>query len=275
MAIDIHNHVFFPFGVPYTLEPERLLNSGVFEHVCLLSTGNVFAAYDGDDDLHILRLAKEYDGFFVPFAYLDFTKPPHIVDDFHRRGYAGLKAIFPPFAYDDERCFPFYERAEKHSMPILFHLGGSGYFPPDQVTFPARRFASKNMLVITLDLVAKLFPKLPLIGGHFGGGRDAYDLAVYIAKGHPNVYLETSCSVVERGSDELLKDALAVLGPEKILFGSDTRLDGPVTKVAMWESRLDALGVEPSARERILSRNAEKLIAESGFCHKNIVLDEG
>ncbi len=274
MAIDIHNHLHFPFGTPYTLEPDRLVESGVLERAVLLSVGNAWTSYTQDEDEEILRLARAYDGFFVPFAHLDLTRPPESVDELHQRGFAGLKAIFPPFAYDDERCLPFYERAERHGMPILFHLGGSGYFPPEQVTLPAHRFASKNMLVITIDLVAKLFPKLPIIGGHFGGGRDSYDLAVYIAKGHPNVYLETSCSVVERGEVGLIKDALDVLGPEKILFGSDSRLDAPVAKVAFWEARLDEIQAGPVAREKILRANAAKLIAESGFDPGHIVLQE-
>ena len=33
---------------------------------------------------------------------------------------AGLKAIFPPFAYDDERCFPFYELAERYRPRFAF-----------------------------------------------------------------------------------------------------------------------------------------------------------
>ena len=273
MAIDVHNHVFFPSGTPYTLDPELLLGAGVFERVCLLSLGAIWRDYTEDTDREVLRLAKEYDGFFVPFAYLDFTRPPECVEEFHRKGYAGLKAIFPPFPYDDERCFPFYERAERHGMPVLFHLGGSGYFPPEQVTIPAPRFASKNMLLIPVDLVAKVFPQLPIICGHFGGGRDDYHRAVYTAKGHPNVYLETSCSVVERGPVELIRDALEVLGPDKILFGSDTRLEGPVRKVELWQKRLDEIGAGSIAKAKFLRANAERLIDASGFDPKRIVLD--
>jgi predicted TIM-barrel fold metal-dependent hydrolase len=272
MAIDIHNHLHFPFGTPYTLEPERLIRPGVLRRVCLLSVGNCWPSYTQDEDETILGLAKTHDGFFVPFAHLDFTRLPEIVDEFHRRGFAGLKAIFPPFAYDDERCLPFYERAEKHRMPILFHLGGSGYFPPDQVTLPAARFASRNMLLITVDLIAKLFPKLPIICGHFGGGQDDYERAIYTAHGHPNVYLETSCSVVERGEASLIKDALARLGPGKILYGSDSRLDGPVTKVAFWQKRLAEIGADPVTAEEFLGATAERLIGESGFDPRRIVL---
>lgn len=275
MAVDIHNHLHFPFGEPYTLEPERLVRSGVLQRVCLLSVGNCWTTYTRDEDEELLRLAKAYDGFFVPFAHLDFCRPADSVDDFHRRGFAGLKAIFPPFAYDDERCFPFYERAERYCMPVLFHLGGSGYFPPEQVTLPPQRFASKHMLLITIDLVAKLFPRLPIICGHFGGGVDDYQRALYTAKGHPNVYLETSCSAVERGEPGLMREALEVLGPDKILYGSDSRLDGPVTKVAFWRERLAQIGAGPVATEKILVQNAEKLIAESGFDPGHIILDAG
>lgn len=274
MAIDIHNHLHFPFGEPYTIEPERLLNSGVLRRVCLLSVGNCWTAYTPNEDEELLRLAKAYDGFFVPFAHLDFTQPAEIVDDFHRRGFAGLKAIFPPFAYDDERCFPFYERAERYGLPVLFHLGGSGYFPPAEVTLPPERFASKHMLLITVDLVAKFFPQLPIICGHFGGGVDDYQRSLYTAKGHPNVYLETSCSVVERGEASFIREALETLGPEKILYGSDSRLDGPITKVAFWRERLAAIQASPAAIERILGENAEALISASGFDPRRIVLGD-
>ncbi|HJN17654.1 MAG TPA: amidohydrolase family protein, partial [Armatimonadota bacterium] len=189
--------------------------------------------------------------------------------------FAGLKAIFPPFAYDDERCFPFYERAERYRMPVLFHLGGSGYFPPEQVTLPPQRFASKHMLLITVDLVAKLFPRLPIICGHFGGGIDDYQRALYAAKGHPSVYLETSCSAVERGEPWLIKEALEVLGPDKILYGSDSRLDGPVTKVAFWRDRLAEVQAGPVATEKILRQNAEQLIVASGFDPGRIILGAG
>jgi len=130
VTIDIHNHVFFPSDTPYTLDPELLVGSGVFERVCLLSLGSIWTEYTEDTDREVLRLAKEYDGFFVPFAYLDFAKSPECVEEFHRKGHAGLKAIFPPFPYDDERGWwgQFTDRRGELHRANAEHLRRTGNF---------------------------------------------------------------------------------------------------------------------------------------------------
>ncbi|MDO9464689.1 MAG: amidohydrolase family protein [bacterium] len=277
MIVDAHNHFFFPTNKPgvkaVLLDPSVLVNSGVIKRTWLLSTGDTFAGLKGNQDQQILHLAKTYKGFFVPFAYLDFTKKPDIVDYFHKQGFAGLKAIFPPFAYDDERCFPFYEKAEKSKMPILFHVGGSPYWVPEQMQIGPERMASKNMLIITLDLVAKMFPKLVIITAHMGG-KHSYDFAVYFAKGHPNVYLDTSCSIVERDSPDKIKEVIKIVGPDKILFGSDVRGDGPIKKALFWKSYFEAKMRDQEIGHKIMSLNAERIISESGFNWKNINLSK-
>lgn len=279
MIVDAHNHLFFPTNTnnpavkTCPIDVDALMKSKVLSRIWLLSLSNIFkqVGHAGvNQDQEILRLAKKHKGFFVPFAYLDFTQTPEIIDRFHEQGFAGLKAIFPPFAYDDERCFPFYKKAEKHSMPILFHVGGSPYWHPEQMLIGPERMASKNMLIVTLDLVAKMFPKLIIIGAHMGG-RHSYDFAMYLTKGHPNVYLDISCSIVDagRGNEEKIKEVIGIVGAHKILFGSDSRGDTPIKKALFWRSFFDACMGEKIG-DQIMGFNAEKIIAESGFNWKNI-----
>jgi predicted TIM-barrel fold metal-dependent hydrolase len=288
--IDAHNHLIWPHGLcysagkmsgdaskansPHILDPQTTINAGVIQKMWVLSTGNCVRHPYPDVDEALLELARKYPDFIVPFAYLDFEKSPHIVDDFKRRGFAGLKAIFPHKPYDDESFFPFYEKAEKHHMPILFHVGGAGYDPPDvglftNETFPWRA-ASRNMLVITLDLIAKIFPKMTIIAAH-AGGRDGFERCLDLARSHPSFYFDLSCSPLERGWRPRTQEAIEYAGADSILFGSDSRGDGPTAKALDWKSYLESASwSRPEYVTKILSENAERIIAESGYDPANM-----
>lgn len=80
--------------------------------------------------------------------------------------------------------------------------------------------------------------------------------------------------MVERGEVPFIREALETLGPEKILYGSDSCLDGPITKVAFWQQRLAEIQASPAAIEQILGENAEALITASGFDPRRIVLSD-
>lgn len=80
---------------------------------------------------------------------------------------------------------------------------------------------------IDLHAVALAFPDLPFVIPHFGAGylREA----LMVADLCPNVYFDTSSSnrwiVCEPGASDLasvFRRALAVLGPKRLLFGSDS-----------------------------------------------------
>jgi predicted TIM-barrel fold metal-dependent hydrolase len=150
-------------------DPDTLAKSGVLTRVWMLSGNGIVTGQATDDE--VLELHRKYPDVIVPFAWLDFEKPPQSVDDFHARGFVGLKTQFPALPYDDESYFPFYERAERLGMPIVFHIGGSCQFSYDFLpigkTHP-RRVCHKNMVPITLDLVAKTFRNLKIIGAHLG-----------------------------------------------------------------------------------------------------------
>jgi len=273
MIVDAHNHLIWPnresAADPHVLDPQLLIDSGVIQRAWVLSTGNAFKHPFPDQDEAVLALAKKFPDFVVPFAYLDFEKPREFVARCRERGFAGLKAIFPPWPYDDDRSLPFYELAEEHRMPVMFHVGGSPYWDPRLLGVPPARLASRNMFIQTLDLVAKLFPRLPIIAAHMGGAH-SYDFAIYFAKGHPNVYLDIACSILREEPDRM-RDVLRVLPSEKILFGSDSRGDTPVKKARHWKTYFETRAWATDAMQaNILGANAERIIAESGFDPANI-----
>jgi len=271
MIIDCHNHLVWPNpgADPWILDPQALIDSGVISKAWILSTGDCMRHPFEDQNEAVLDLARKFPDFCIPFAYLDLEKEPETVDRFAEQGFAGLKAIFPHKPYDDESFFPFYERAERHRMPILFHVGGAGYDPPDvglfaNKTFPYRA-ASKNMLIITLDLVAKVFPKLTIIAAHMGG-RDGFQRCLALARQHPNFHFDLACSPLARHWLHQTREVIEYCGVDKILFGSDTRHDSPIIWAQFWKHYL--LTRPWSCREyarKILGENAARIIAESGY----------
>jgi len=267
--IDAHNHLVWPFNEPewrepVLLDPQVLIGSGLFHRVWVMSTGNCFRHDYGDENERILQLARSYPDFIVPFAYLDFEAPIESIDAFHEQGFAGLKAIFPPASYDDERFFPFYERAEQLRMPVYFHVGGSPYWHPAALNIPPRRLASRHMMIQTLDLPAKLFPELAIVCAHMGGAH-SYDFALYFARGHARVYLDMSCSIL-RDEPDRIRHVLAAVGADKVLFGSDTRGDGPIRKARFWRQYFEAPEFEDrEAGAEIMGGVAERILCDSSF----------
>lgn len=87
------------------------------------------------------------------------------IDRFHAAGFRGLGEMSGPhYAYDDRRYWPIYERAEKYHMILLFHTGIVNRIHPEIPT----DVSSDRMRPSTLDLIARRFPKLTVIGAHLG-----------------------------------------------------------------------------------------------------------
>lgn len=280
IIVDAHNHLVFPNnGVrandPDITDPQRLIDLGGIDQMWFLSVGDCIRHNFGNLDEAILDLARRFPSFAIPFAYLDFRKRPKIVDEFKAAGFAGLKCHFPHIPYDDERNFPFYERAEKLSMPIVFHAGGAGYDPPDvgdfaNFTYPEGAL-NRNTVVETLDPICKYFPKLTVIGAHMGG-RKGFHYCVEMARSNRNFHFDLSCSPLVRHWLEQTRDVIEYCGPEKILCGSDNRGDRPIIIANFWKYYLMTRPWgQAKWTELICGGNALRIIGESGYDPKKIV----
>jgi len=280
--VDAHNHLSFPnsgdrANDPDISDPQRFITDGTLDQMWFLSVGDCVRHPFDDMDEAVLDLARRFPDFAIPFAFLDFTKVPRIVDNFKSRGFAGLKAHFPPWPYDDERNFPFYERAAKLSMPIVFHTGGAGIDPPDvgefaNFTYPAGAL-NKNCGVETLDVVCKYFPKLTVIAAHMGA-RKGFDTCVDMARSNINFHFDISCSPLARQWLDRFRDVLEYVGPEKILFGTDSRGDAPIIWGNFWKyyfmTRYWGDTDVRKAGELICGGNALRIVGESGYDPKRI-----
>lgn len=197
----------------------------------------------------------------------DDRDQPELVDQFHDRGFAGVKMIGLRRAYDDPAYYPIYEKALQYRMPILFHTGHLVVSPGQRRGVISRR----KMDASRLDAIARAFPELHLIGAHLGN--PCYEEACSLAVKHPRLCFDLSGGTVRMLPYSRWK-ALLMTGAEKNLRSREEKLDlaivnkfvfgsdsPPVPELLeFYQNLFDAFDFPPETRERILWRNAAQIL---------------
>lgn len=178
--------------------------------------------YPEEDELTDFIAAGK--GRFTGFCTVDPLAPraPELLRKrVKEEGYAGLK-LYPPtqcFLPSDRAVYPLYEEAEALSIPIMFHLGITLSYDTDL------RYADP----LELHPVLRDFPEVNIIVPHFGSGyfRELLFLAYHVN----NLYVDTSGTNVwvkylpyQLELSEVFVRALDIFGPERIIFGTDSRM---------------------------------------------------
>jgi len=274
MIIDAHAHLCHnPRGL------DEVAGCGRLEQVWLMDvSGCALQTNPFASAAEVLRAAKDFPGFFVPFGYLDLRQGPDVVDRLKDQGFVGLKAYRPAQPYDHPDYFPHYERAAALKMPILFHTGLLEKCPIGKLG-PDLSYGPNNMKPTHLATIAAAFPTLTLIGGHLGYPwleETAQSLYYY-----PNIYHDLSG--YRKDVEWLIKNldrkcADGAPGPrryfnDKILFATDALCYGDEKGHAdafklmdFWSLFLEMVGGnyyrwgEPEERAKIMGGNARKLM---------------
>jgi len=187
-------------------------------------------------------------GRLLPFASLN----PYIEGDLAGRleqlvqqGFRGIK-IYPVYQHhytNDPRLYPMYARAQELGIPALVHTGSSA--------FKGARIKYGDPL--HLDDVAIDFPGLALLMAH-GGRPFWYEQAFWMARRHPNVYLEVS-GLPGRKLLEYFPRLEEIA--DKVVYGSDWP-GNPYLRRNIEAIHDLPLGSE--AKELILGGNAARLL---------------
>lgn len=217
----------------------------------------------------VTAFMKSHPGRFVGLGQIELDAPDVLeaVDRFYKAGFRGLGEITKPqYPYDDRRYWPVYELAEKHGMIVLFHTGIVNRNNPE---VPAD-VSSDRMRVPTLDLIARKFPKLTIIGAHLGN--PDYAWAGEVGRWNPNVYFDVSGSTLIKKQEDYTffksifwwTSVVSEHTPktnatafEKLVFGSDV-FDGDLgeldRELGRYHRMLDACKVPAEAQANIFSR---------------------
>jgi predicted TIM-barrel fold metal-dependent hydrolase len=209
--------------------------------------------------------AKKYPRHIVPFGYVDMDRPDAApqVEDFHALGYRGLGELeFVKKPYIDPAYTPIYERANRYGWVVLFHTGivvREKFDEPEDV-------ASYRMRAFYLEEIARRFPRITVVGAHCGNPE--YQWAAEVARWNPNTFFDLSGTTLVKMQGRL-SDFRQIFWwsdtnegtktPEgdksafvKLVFGSDSVLDGIEEVLHRYQAMFEACDVPPRTQKLIL-----------------------
>ena len=173
-------------------------------------------------------------------------------------GFKGVKLLPVNRCYRlaDPACRPFFEKAAELGAAITVHYGVT-VDPSGDL-----RYADPT----DLSPVARDFPEITFVIAHFGAGylHEALRLG-YQCK---NVCLDSSGTNNWMDYDphgytlsDVFERALTALGPERVLFGTDSGTTGPYRAWIAYQQRriLEELGLSDGDRDLVLRGNAVRI----------------
>lgn len=231
----------------------------------------LIASVPGDEE-SVAAAAGAHPARFAPYFMLDPTAPDAL--ERARRGFRelGMKGLclFPAMHHYhvwEERLRPILEQAAEAGGVVFVHCGQLKVGIRDKLGLRSPfdiRFANP----LSLGGVARAFQPLPFVVPHFGCG--FFRELLMVADESPNVFADTSSSNAWREKlpdpmslESVFARALAVLGPERLLYGSDSSFFPRGWQREHFDAQvlvLEALRTSAGDARAILGGNLAKLL---------------
>lgn len=216
----------------------------------------------------VLAAAKAHPDRLIPFAFFALgTDAPESVPEFHEAGFRGVKFIDPLDNYNVTQYHEVYGRMAERGMVALFHLGIVARRRDEQ---PDDR-DSNRCRPIYLDHIARLFPKLKIIGAHLGN--PWYEEATMSARWNDNLWFDLSGSTLKKKTPAFIRSLLWWDKPghpyqshggkhpfEKIVFGTDVAHEWMADVHNDYQRLMDGMDVPPEYRAQIMGGNAMDIL---------------
>ena len=183
----------------------------------------LIASLPGDEASTSAAAAAHPDRFF---AYAMANPRAWTPETFSAIRVACLFPAMHGFSLQDDLVRPVFEWARDHRRAVFVHCGVLSVGVRAKLGLPSP-FDLRYSNPIDLHAIALRYPTVPFIVPHFGAGY--FREALMLAGLCPNVYFDTSSSnswmrYQESHLDlrQVFRHALDVLGPRRLLFGSDS-----------------------------------------------------
>jgi predicted TIM-barrel fold metal-dependent hydrolase len=229
----------------------------------------MIASIPGDEDsvtVAVRRHPTRLVGFFMfnPAAGEVGTRLTRALGERQLRGICLFPAMHG-YRLDDERVKEAFAAAADRGAAVFVHCGVLTVGVRKKLGLPSP-FDLRLGDPLALAAVAARFPSVPVIVPHFGAGmlREALMAAEQCA----NIHLDTSSSngwlkyYPGLTLEQVFRQALAVAGPERLLFGTDSSFfprgwQQPI--YAAQDAALLAIGAPEEQRLKILGGNFDRL----------------
>ena len=185
-------------------------------------------------------------------------RSPDLLEREMAAGFRGVK-LYPVnrcFRLSDPKCRPFFEKANELKANIIIHYGVT-VDPTGDLNFADP---------LDLSPVARDYPELQFVIAHFGAGW--LDSVLRLGYQCKNVCVDTSGTnnwmdyyVPKMTLAEVFERALMALGPERVLFGTDSGTTAPYRHWIryMQQRTLEEMGLSDGDRDLILRGNASRI----------------
>lgn len=166
------------------------------------------------------------------------------------KGVGEISADAQGFRLDDETTTGRLVHAvEEAGLFILLHVNEDvGHFYPGKT--PTTAAAAYRFL--------EKFGEVKTVLAHWGGGLFFYELMPEVARVTSSTYYDTAASPFLY-RPEVYRTALEIVGPGRILFGTDY----PLLKMSRHIGEMERAGLSPDVMEAMLGKNALGLLGET------------
>lgn len=225
-----------------------------------------------NDEASVAEAVRRHPSRFVGFFMLDPCARD--MDAALERAFTthGLRCVclFPAMhRYDlhDERVVRVFEAAATYKAAVFVHCGALTVGARAKLGLPSP-FDWRMGDPLSVAALASRFPKVPVIIPHFGAG--FFREALMAADQCRNIHLDTSSSNAWMKYypgltlDGVFRQALAVAGPQRLLFGTDSSFFPRGWQKGIYEAQvetMDTLGLRTGEKDLILGGNFERVFA--------------
>lgn len=232
----------------------------------------LIASVPGDEASAVAAIQAFPERFWGYFLF-DPTKPDAVerASKAFDSGLQGL-CLFPAmqgFSVQDERLAPVYQAAAERPGTIVFvHCGVLSVGVRKKLGL-ASKFDMSRSNPLDLHRAALENPQVNFVVPHFGAG--FFREALMLADLCPNVYLDTSSSnswtkylTPPPSLEDVFRQALSVVGPDRLLFGSDSSFFPRGWNRAVFDAQVQALqklALSSDAASKIFGGNLSRLLA--------------
>ena len=246
MIIDSHTHVDEAPAYGWIDPPEAIINlidEAEIDRAVVMTYRDAPGPAEGVIE-YLAEAVQRYPDRLIAYARMNPRHGDAAVELFDRaiRDYKMRGLKLHPVSYvmhpASEPTLALIRRAAALGVPTLFHCGDEEFSLPLQIAEAA-------------DAV----PEAQIILGHMGGYFHVRD-AIRVAKRHPNLILETSAMPYPR----LIKEAVAAIGAERVLFASD----GPGCDPLLEVEKVRRAGLTPAEEALLFRGNIERMLGDAG-----------
>jgi uncharacterized protein len=229
----------------------------------------LIASVPGDEESVATAVAKypeDFVGFFMfnPIA----ADAPERLERTLAQWKLRVVALFPAmhhYRLDDQAVAGVFAAAAAHRAAVFVHCGVLSVGVRKKLGLPSP-FDLRLGDPLAVSAVAQRYPSVPVIIPHFGAG--LFREALMAADQAPNIHLDTSSSnswmKYHPGLtlETVFRQALSVVGPDRLLFGTDSSFFPRGWQTPVYEAQvgvLDAIGASEQDRVKIFGGNFERL----------------